>query len=316
MTGFFYIRNSLNSMMNHRRILCFLLFFLFFQGFGQDKPFLPDFEKHIKFNHLYVVLDEETYQTISDSIPFFKEFSYFKESLINAGDESWSGKYLSGKYNYLELFKPNSYEGAKMGDVGIGFISEKLGVLNVISDSWKSTKDSVKVENRDYILDGKSYPWYISLSLPEQDSLKLSVWLMENRKEHLNTVGFSDEDLEKPIDYWKYTQQAQSMYFGVPADSVKYEKLFDKVEVLHLLLSKDELEYLTETLTGLGFIQHGKSFLGHGDFVIFYELTNEPHSILQEIEIKLTKKQKSNHYSFHKLEVLVEGDIAKFKFNN
>jgi hypothetical protein len=63
-----------------------------------------NFEKHIKFNHLFVVVDDLTYQYLSDSIDAIKAFSSFSETNTKTDTESWSGKYLLGKNHYLEIF--------------------------------------------------------------------------------------------------------------------------------------------------------------------------------------------------------------------
>lgn len=131
--------------------------------------------------------------------------------------------------------------------------------------------------------------WFTSLSLPDKDSLNLSVWLMENSKEHLKSAGFTDDEIKEPIGYWAYSRRAQALYKGIEEDSIKFDRLFEKVNSVRLLLSEKELEYLRESLTGIGFLEHEKSFSGQ-NFVVFYELTHAPHNLLKEAEVKLTKK--------------------------
>jgi len=47
------------------------------------------FRKNIKFNHLYVVIDDSTYKYLFDSLKFLTNFGRTREETINAGSDSW-----------------------------------------------------------------------------------------------------------------------------------------------------------------------------------------------------------------------------------
>src|ERR1700712_1297419 len=93
-----------------RVVFVWLLFFLviIFGAFNKKGEIKNNsrFRQNIKFNHLYVVIDDSTYKYIFDSLQFLKVFAKTSEKNVNAGSDFWTGKYLFGMSNYLEIFKP------------------------------------------------------------------------------------------------------------------------------------------------------------------------------------------------------------------
>ena len=48
--------------------------------------------------------------------------------------------------------------------------------------------------------------------------------------------------------------------YNIPSDSIKYERLFERITSLHLTLSNKELGYLRLYLIDFGFIENERSF--------------------------------------------------------
>ena len=274
----------------------------------------PSFMKNIKFNHLYVVIDDTTYNYLFDSLQFFNDFSLNYEDTVDAGDESWTGKYLMGIHNYLEIFKPNGYEGAKMGDLGLGFMTNKIGTLDSLYSYWKANLDSVTIENRDFVDEnGDTTSWFRFISIPNIDSLPVDPWLMENTREHMISTGFTDNDLLNEIEFYEYSKTYTANRYDISPDSIIYNKLFDKVTSLHLTLSEKELNYLKQYLDDFGFTEKDGIFSGE-DFDIKYSISESRHFILNQIDFSLLDTLESEKYSFRSLDLLVNGDKASLKF--
>jgi len=271
------------------------------------------FRRNIKFNHLEVVIDDSTYEYLFDSLKFLKIFAYANEQKVDAGSESWTGKYLYGRSNYLEIFKPGGAQGSKLGDFGMGFMTNKFGTIDSLQNYWTKTLDSVDVENRVITDSGKTTPWFTSVSIPNVDSLKVSAWVMENAKEEMNDAGFTDNDLSGEIEFSEYAKHKSAKLRNVPVDSVKYDKLFDKVTSLDISLSGKELSYLKHFLLDIGFTEKNNSF-SKKDFRITYSLTKSEHFLLKEIGFSLLKKMPKEKYSFRKIDMIVDGDKAVMKF--
>lgn len=288
---------------------------IIFESFNSKSGNTNDsgFRKNIKFNHLYVVIDDSTYKYLFDSLKFLKIFAKTSEQTVNAGSDSWTGKYVHGINNYLEIFKPSGAKGTKLGDFGIGFMTNKFATIDSLQNYWTKKLDSVHIENMVTTDSGKTTPWYKSISIPNVDSLKVSAWVMENAKEEMNYAGFTENDLSGEIEYSEYAKQITAKLRNVPVDSVKYDKLFDKITSLHISLSNKELSYLKHFLIDIGFTEKNNSFSKEG-FRITYSLTESAHFLLKEIGFSLLKKIPKAKYSFRKIDMIVDGDKAAMKF--
>ena len=271
------------------------------------------FEKYIKFNHLYIVIDDSTYTYLSDRIDLINEFSSFKEINTTTDTESWSGKYLIGKNHFLEIFRPNGYDGARIGDFGIGFMPTKLGTLDSLYRHWTNNYDSISQTERNIVEDGITYPWAKALSIPTTDTLKISVWLMENEIEEMLNVGFKETDLEREIEFWDYSRYSIAKRASTDPDSIKYDRLFDSVTRLKLNLSNEEFEYVKKHLMDFGFTENKKSFHGN-DIDIDYELNEGAHFILQQVDFKLSRITSDREINLNKLSISISGDKASFIF--
>lgn len=101
---------------------------------------LNDDPPPVVFNHLYVVVSEETFELIRDS-PYFRDtfaamdsgFPKFEE--VN---EDSQAIYLRGEQTYLEIFGPNNKFGEPVGKVGFGFSVERVGGLDWVEQQLKT----------------------------------------------------------------------------------------------------------------------------------------------------------------------------------
>ena len=271
------------------------------------------FRKNIKFNHLFVVIDDSTYKYLFDSLKFLKSFAKTSEQTTDAGSDSWTGKYLYGRSNYIEIFKQGGAQGTKLGDLGIGFITNKYGTIDSLQNYWTKTLDSVHVDNQVITDSGKTTPWFTSVSIPNIDSLKITAWVMENTKEEMNYAGFTKSDLSREIEFSEYSKHVTAKMRNVPVDSVTYNKLFDKITSLDISLTGKELSYLKHCLLDIGFTEKNNSFAKE-DFTITYSLNKSEHFLLKEIGFSLLKKMPKEQYSFRKIDMIVDGDKATMQF--
>ena len=281
---------------------------------GQTQVIKKDFYKNIKFNHLLVVVDDTTYNNLFEDWKILNDFSRNVATDVDAGEESWSGKYLYGKNHYIEFFKLSSYKGLKFGYTGLAFMTNKLGTLDSVHTYWNTTTDTITLTKRVYVKDGKTTPWFKEITIPNPDSLYILPWLMENEKEMMYRVGFAEEDLLHKIEYKDYMKYVQAKREGISPDSVKYEKAFDKVTALHFRFSEAELNLLREYLIAFGFTEKGNKFIG-SDIEINYTISNSAHYIVDQIDFSLLKSLPNGTHKFRNLEFIVEGDKASLKFN-
>lgn len=271
------------------------------------------FRKNVRFNHLFVVIDDSTFTYLFDSLQVLKKFAATSEQTTDAGSASWTGKYLFGRNNYLEIFKPGGMKGGKLGDFGIGFMTDKLGTLDSLHSYWKNTLDSVHEEKTTTNDDGNISPWFTSLSIPNIDSLKINAWVFENSKEEMTYAGFTEKDLQRPIGFSEYDKHITAKLRNVPVDSVKYGKLFDKIISLKISLSTKELSYLKHFLRDIGFTEHAHSFT-NDDLTITYSLTEGEHFLVKEIGFSLLKTTFRQTHSFRHIDLVLDNNKATMKF--
>jgi hypothetical protein len=273
----------------------------------------PAFKDNIEFNHLFVVIDDTTYAHLFDSLAGIDEFSRNNESNVNAGDESWSGKYLFGKENYLEIFKQDGFKDAQVGDFGIAFMSTKLGTLDSLSKEWKVSQDTFSITDRVYMQNEQRQPWFQAISVPDPDSLKLDVWMMENSKQEMLGAGFTESDLSREIKFSEYVTRRRAKYLKVSPESLTYDKLMDRVTSISITVSPAELAYLQQHLLGFGFAQKGNVF-SKGQFKIEYETSETDHFILNQIEFSLVKSVPAKTSVFRNVELTLRGTQGFLKF--
>lgn len=81
----------------------------------------PENKNLVQLNHLYLVVDLETYKSIKDS-PFIHAFAHAYEQKNKADNQKgWEGFYIRGKNTYLEIFYPQArYPNVGISGIGLG----------------------------------------------------------------------------------------------------------------------------------------------------------------------------------------------------
>jgi hypothetical protein len=69
-----------------------------------------------------------------------------------------------------------------------------------------------------------TFPWFTALSISTRETLKVNIWLMENRREEMLNAGFKENDLQNEIEFWDYlrfsrakktsTHRSRAFYFA------------------------------------------------------------------------------------------------------
>jgi hypothetical protein len=235
----------------------------------------------ISLNHIYVVLDSVTYSHLFDSSFIEQKLGNVKAASVTTTDESWSGKYLLGKNSYFEFFSTKSFEGAREGDCGFGFITSTSGDIRKIEKDWRETaNDSIQTDTTNQVTDGKSQPWFYSLYyLPADSTLPVSAWVMENTPEELRSIGFSDQEIRNEINWQQYAEKRNKKVFT---------KCFDHIQTVYLSLTDKEYEYLKKSFTGFG-LQHQNNIFFNNHVKIICSIEDKASPVLKRIEIALTE---------------------------
>ncbi|MGZ2369629.1 DUF5829 family protein [Ancylomarina sp. YFZ004] len=272
-----------------------------------------NYKKNIRFNHLYVVIDDSTFNNLFDCMKMLDDFSYNKEQTVHSDKKSWTGKYLFGRHQYLEIFNPTGDKKDKIGELGLAFRTDKLGTLNAIRDHWNKTKENITYSERKIKRKGKLYPWFNFLSLKHSDSLRIFSWLMESPKEELMSVGFNRDDLKNVISWDKYAVYRRTTDLNISADSVEYNKSFNRITQLHLTLTQSELESLKNSLSDFGFTESDNKLISQ-DITINYKILTSKQFVLNQIDFDLACPMKQGTYYCNNIEFKVNENSAHLRF--
>ena len=274
-----------------------------------QEPFA--YSENVKFNHLFFVIDDSTYKYLFDSIPFFREFAYIREADVQAGEDAWSGKYVSGNQDYLEIFRPGGAEGIELGDFGIAFMPNKLGIIDSLEAYLNTGADSIQSAIQEMTIgEGQNIPWFKAIAIHDPDSLAVNPWIMEHTPSFMQMAGFSEEELAGEISYADYTQRSVSTRNGIPYDSASYQRLYEKVTSIKLQLSQAEYNHFSKYLNALGFDEMENAFV-RADLNISYQLTESEHIILNQIDFELREEVEKQSYAVGSVTFNAEGREAQ-----
>jgi hypothetical protein len=146
----------------------------------------------IFLNHIYVVVDSETYSKIYESEYINNVFSGCEKrtTFADSGD-SWSGFYIRGKNTYIEFFSPQkSFNLQTVGNLGIAFSVDELEELDsVYSVLLEKMPQNVKKTTRDKQFgNDKSLKWfeYLPFTYGDTNPPKINTWIMTYYPEYFN----------------------------------------------------------------------------------------------------------------------------------
>ncbi len=288
----------------YRQIALLSLLFLSFTATAQtQKTPLP-----VYLNHVFFVLDSNSYAHVFDSA-IFKKIGFEMVMKTTTTEDSWYGKYLMGRDSYFEVFYPTGLEGSSVGNFGLGFMTQTLGDINEMETVWKAErKDSIRRDTS--VIDNKGFklPWFYSLSYYSADSSKSgSAWVMENTGDMLKSVGFTNEEMNKPVLWHNFIEKKMKM---------KNSKSLNRIVAVEIVTNKKELDYFKESFIGFGLTEKQHVF-SNENIRITYTLADIPTSKLKSVEIELTEPFAeqtvilSNNISMH-----VKDKTATIIFNN
>lgn len=155
------------------------------------------------YNHSYGVLDRETADAIEHS-EYLREFANFTvRTTTGAGGTTWTGRYLTGRETYLELFGVGDLPGpdGTLGAGGLGLSTERDGDMATVVERLpaQGVADPVEfLQTRDFG-DGVPVPWFDAVFTDEQYDA-FGAWAMEYRPEYFADPRGNTEPASFPGD--------------------------------------------------------------------------------------------------------------------
>ena len=210
---------------------------------------------NVFFNCIYTIIGDETYQEIKKSDFLKNKFCHCEEKTHYAeGGMTWTGIFLSGENNYIEIFNYKDREELLKiqsgGNYGIAFSvdtkKEFEGIVEKIKE--KISSNNCKEDLIIKLIDGKSVNWFNYLMFTDNCSTmpELDSWFMAYHKDYPKSVGKSKPENEGVITRKYYNKECGA----VPYDE---SKLFKDIEEITLWLSDENKEKFIEQLTLFGY---------------------------------------------------------------
>ncbi len=251
----------------------------------------------IVLNHFLVIVDSITYQEILESKILNSHFAYSHEKKL----KGYSGIYILGQDNYIEIFNPNSIENEYNvpGTAWICYSSMKANYLKELNATRENKFEFSSDNEYDY------------LSLYFQDSTNLiTTWEMKkshyenwSKKIYNDTVSFLSVDYNSPEE----------------SDSSK-NYLFNNVLGIKVLVNKADSVFFVDFMNHIGYVQT----LGMGNKLCFSNSVDFIEVAFQaEVEIptittvymELKNESKSERIEIGKSIIYIEGNKATWEFN-
>jgi uncharacterized protein DUF5829 len=155
------------------------------------------------YNHSYGVFDRETADAIEHS-DYLREFANFTvRTTTGTGGQTWTGRYLTGRETYLELFGVGDIPGqdGTLGSAGLGLGTEHDGDIETVASRLPAQGVPTPLEflqTRDFG-DGVPVPWFDAVLTAEQYDA-FGAWAMEYRPEYLADPRSGVEPASYPGD--------------------------------------------------------------------------------------------------------------------
>ncbi|MEO6348002.1 MAG: DUF5829 family protein [Aquaticitalea sp.] len=246
------------------------------KGYSQELP--PVF-----LNHVYLVLDQQTYQDIHNSDFMINDFGFFEERTTNSNNgKSWSGIYFYGKQTYIEFFMEGISPQFNKGESAIGFGVEVAGSLDIYNSRLKEIfGDRVDKELVTKKLNNEDIPWFFASGVDYGDEQTFFDWLMEYEKNYLKNVYTNLKVEEDGIS----RQQNLSRMF----DS---KRLFKNIKEVTIALDQKERERLIQELEVFNYKIVGKKnkMVAIGPEIKFYIIDNARGNGIKKLKIELNRR--------------------------
>jgi Family of unknown function (DUF5829) len=150
-------------------------------------------------NHIVVYLDAATAEAIATSA-VLKEFADFRVATIQASDATWTGRYISGRQTYVEIFSPDENQRSPAGTVRIAVSGDRPGVIATLQGRLESAGIKAIPEKRRRRFGDRDVDWYRRLGVWGTIRRPFIVWAMEYEASFFDQPEAAKEAAEGPDD--------------------------------------------------------------------------------------------------------------------
>jgi len=244
----------------------------------------------VYLNHVYRVLDTETFRAADASEYLRTEFAPFERRTTKSGDDSWTGLYFYGESTYFEFLAADPKRDRPVGQSGVAFGIEQDGGSRAVRTALEALGlGPVKTIERTRETAGKMVPWFQMTGGDPTDAV-LVTWVMEYSPNFLKQwhpelrPGLSGISRQAVLERY----QAKAALTVPPKDP-----MLKNVTGLRIALDPKRAESFGRELAALGWRREAKatgvSWLGPEARIEIVDAAGEARGIVA-IEMSLTRK--------------------------
>jgi hypothetical protein len=249
----------------------------------------------VLFDHIYIVVDSETYIAIKESDYITNTFCMYREDTVSNLERTWSGAYLHGQKTYIEIFGPGGHKGAEEGTVGLGFSTSKEGDINIICEGFKRNfGEQLEPELVQFEVDTFTAPWFYGLESDSTEPKPLNSWIMEYHPMHLQFMGIVP-DSNGAISREAYMSVMNDMLAKKIGRSDE-PLLFDGITAISLVLTRNELDRLAKEFAAMSYtkkVEDGVTLFKGPEITISCAVKPHPKYRIRSLKLSLSRKPES-----------------------
>lgn len=203
-------------------------------------------EGKVGLNHVYVVLDEETFAAARDSELMKTQFASIDTGLPTFAPPQADSQrlYIRGKTTYVELLGPRNPFNEPIGKIGLALGVDTLPLLDAVQAAWSASLGSAADRyNVEWKKATPAVPWYdVIQHRSTSASSHLVLWTSAYRPEFLP---------------WLYPQRTAQDNRGSRADFLaplfRPERLFQDVSALTIAVPEELRQQVARQLQAVGY---------------------------------------------------------------
>lgn len=273
----------------------------------------------LRLNHLYRVVDRETFAAARDSSWLRGLLAPSEVRTTRRPDWTYTGLYLYGSSTYLELFEAG--EQGPVGSTGLAFAIETAGASSAVADALRASVGEVATrlvvrptgttDAATAIGVPESAPWFhITHAVPDRRE-QLHLWTMEYHADFLATWHGGATEARGITR--REVLERYARLSGGPTDP-----LLDDVTAVTVALSAAERSFLLRHLEAVGAIARdvgGETLSIEGDGItIGVAPATEGRRGVQDVVCRLRRPSGRETVTIGRTTISVDGDRAVWKF--
>lgn len=261
----------------------------------------------LQINHAFLVLDSSDYSALTNSDFIKNEFSGFFTRSTSTNTTSWTGAYIFGDINYLEIFAPSGSEhpvGTSAFSLGADHIGDLVKTKDILAKKYRTQIEIKQRKVKDSII-----PWFQALYIIDSsfsNFASISFWIMEYEKDYFlfNHWDTNGDSVTRKVYLLQHEEKRRN-------------KILKRFSGIEFYATKSEVDFYSFLLLNCGFTKISlTSFISTEGFKITFKpkLKSSKYSI-KNLQFATSKSSHQEIAISDHIKVVLNGDVGSLEFN-